>query len=88
MKIKTIEVSTSLTIPDGRYGSIRPSVGLTAEVGEDENLDTVHKELSRMVMVLFMREVQNLAYISDDISKRSSLTVAADYLNSLGVEVK
>jgi len=56
MKIRTVTVGAShkLSIP-GQYETINPSVSITADVGENEDLSTVVDELKIQVEAEFWR---------------------------------
>ena len=81
MKMKSISVGASITIPCGSYNSIKPSVTLTAELEDGEDMNTAYEELSKRTMTLFMREASNLAYWDGTIMQKGVPAAASEFLS-------
>lgn len=60
MRIRTVTVGLHATVPNPQvpYSNVKPSVELTAEIADDENLDAIHKELAGLASVFLTQQIQ------------------------------
>lgn len=58
MKVKTIEVRVSEKLNVGNYETVDPSVTLTGEIEDGDDLETAYAELSSMAEDLWFKQAR------------------------------
>jgi hypothetical protein len=86
MKVKTIEVAMSLTIPTGsHYGSVKPYAGLSAELEDGEDVNKAYEDLSAQCVALFLKETGKLSKWFKSFQEEGIDAAVANYLNNFEV---
>jgi hypothetical protein len=83
MKVTSITVTSALTIPLGKRGSVSPSVTLTAELEDGDDEAKVAAVLSSRSQAIFVQEAAKLSILAQQYNKLPADQVATQYLSSI-----